>query len=312
MVLFLDHIKDVDHITIEGKKEDVELFMSDGSSIYSQCKSCKIDNWDKEYRRCFTDALRTLSKADERGCVGLIYATNIIRPLGRKAESGDFPNVDNLWIRYDELSEKSRTIADNLIKNSGYKIDVKKLSFRIIGFTGETERNKTRVVYDNIRNFIAGSRINNNVDINHIFSLWFDIVSFNASDEDTSKTISKKHIVWLFIQDQMEMGLPSLNVGDVSTETELKPTYGELIDQYAERVDFVSGVLSDYNEWAIDKPRGPSTIDDFVCSNWESYKEELYAPGLSDEYQQMLIQIILKKILNQREFIRKIKEATNL
>ncbi len=174
MVLFLDHVKEVDSIRIEGKKEDIELFLNDGTKIFSQCKSCKIDNWDTEFKYCFEDALRTMSAADDNDCRELIYTTNIIRPLGPKAELGDFTD-DNRWIRYDELSKKSREIADNLIKKSGYNIDVEKLSFRIVGFTGNSEDLKTKVVRDNIKEFIAESKVNNNVDIKGIFSLWWTL-----------------------------------------------------------------------------------------------------------------------------------------
>lgn len=312
MVLFLDHIKEIDSIRIEGKDEDIELYLSDGTKIFSQCKSCKIDNWDHEYGDCFKDALRTMSAADGSDCVGLIYTTNIIRPLGNKAESGDFPSDDDRWIQYDELSIKSKMIIAGLIKKSGHVIDVNKLSFRIIGFTGNTENLKLKVVRDNIREFVVNSGINNNVNVNNIFSLWLDIVTFNASDEDTSITISKKQIVWLFIENQMGVEGPHLDEYDSAIEIEIMTSYGRLIDQYVERIDFTSKVLSDYYEWSKDKPRGQKTIDDFVESNWILYKDELNAPDLSDECQELLIKIIIKKIINLRIYIKKVKEAANL
>ena len=311
IVLFLDHVKDVESIRVEGEKEDIELNMKDGTKIFSQCKTCKIDNWDKDYKRCFSDALRTMSESDDDNCSGLIYTTNIVRPLGSHSEQGEFLSEDR-WIKYNELSSKSRTVADSIIQDSGFDIDTDKLSFRIIGFIGETEKNKTKVVLDNIRSFIGRARLRQTVDVDSLFSLWLDIISFNSSDENTSNFISKKHIIWLFIGDQMDEVAPYSSDWDIATEDELKPSYNSLINQYVERVDFVSKVLADFSEWSEDKPRGQTTCDDFVKSSWQLYKEDLRAPDLSPEYQELLITMILRKIINLREFIRKIKEATDL
>ena len=87
--------------------------------IFSQAKYCGIDDQDSRAIPDFKDALRTLSSSDNPDCIHLIYATNNLRPFGKKTPIVDFPENgdDNVLLDYDELSSKGKAIVDKIIKS---------------------------------------------------------------------------------------------------------------------------------------------------------------------------------------------------
>ncbi len=197
IVLFLDNIENIDKIRVEGKTEDIELYLSNGNCIYAQAKSTQSDDYNHVARTYFKDALRTLSQSDSDNVISLVYVTNIVRPFGKNTPIEDFDSTDH-WIQYSDLSMESKTIIGDILLECGYSIDVNKLAFRIIGFKGNPERTRKEVILNNISRFVSKLSLDNNIDIDSIFTVWIELVNSNASSTDLSVTVSKKSIIWLF------------------------------------------------------------------------------------------------------------------
>ena len=71
--LMLENIEKMNEIRLEGKTEDIELFLDDGKRIYAQAKSVVNGSTDLSHvRQNLNKALKTLSKADSKETEKLI------------------------------------------------------------------------------------------------------------------------------------------------------------------------------------------------------------------------------------------------
>lgn len=315
IILFFDFIKQIVNIRIEGNTEDIELTLIDNNRIFSQAKYCGVDDQDSHAVPDFKDALRTLSKADSPNCIHLIYATNILRPFGKKTPGVDFPQNgdDNVLLDYDELSNNGKSVVDKIIKSSGYNIDTSKLSFRIIGYHGNKPRNRYSVLYRELNQFI--SKINSNtfhINEEQIISSIFDLIKLNKTDPNISITLSKEDIIWVFII----QALPSVSNDylenlEPAVQYEVVNLFSDFISQYEERIDFVTKVIYDYKKWKEDHPTD-NKYDNFISDSWETYLEEFEGIAAESSILECFTKLVLYRVMSCRYFINNVKEAAGI
>ena len=89
--LLLDNIKEVKTVRMEGASEDIELTMNDGNQIMAQAKGVVKGSSDFSHVRSkLSDAIRTLSSADNTSVEQLILITNSRNPLKEDTSKGFF------------------------------------------------------------------------------------------------------------------------------------------------------------------------------------------------------------------------------
>lgn len=310
VVLFFDYIKDVDSLRIEGSEEDIALFLDDGSKILSQAKYCDLDLQSKYAIRDLKKALSTLSESDSTDCRRLIYATNIIFPLGEKSVI-NFGSQDRT-IHYSELTEDGKNYIDEIIENNKLSLNPEKLSFRIISFYGIDSRSRYEVMYRSLNRFLSKLGNNRIFDDEKILSLILSIIVNNKTERDLSVTISKNDIVWIVVEQVLSDICSELDTLDEATRFEVESMYHEIISIHQERIDFASRVLYDFAKWRRDLPRTDETIRQFITLQWNQYANEFDNCGIDPEIKTTLISIILSKILGLRYLLPKIKEASGI
>ena len=252
-----------------------------------------------------------MSEADSENCIGLIYTTNILRPLGKDADVGDFLSNDR-WIEYNELSNVCKNAIDTMMNESGHILDKDKLSIRLIGFTGQSERNLTEVVYNNIDKFVSKAKISQIINNDNLFASWLDIVTFNSEDENKTKTLKKEDIVWLLIEGQLAVQNPHFDIYDDATRQELERLYGDLINHHVERLDQTTKILSAYNKWSQGRIGDPNLVKEFIDKEWKNYRHYYESPGIDDILNELITKIILEKTINLRYFVTRMKTAAGL
>ncbi|QHK17994.1 hypothetical protein JS82_07695 [Methanomassiliicoccaceae archaeon DOK] len=310
VVLFFDYIKDVDSLRIEGSEEDIALFLDDGSKILSQAKYCDLDLQSKYAIRDLKKALSTLSESDSTDCRRLIYATNIIFPLGEKSVI-NFGSQDRT-IHYSELTEDGKNYIDEIIENNKLSLNPEKLSFRIISFYGIDSRSRYEVMYRSLNRFLSKLGNNRIFDDEKILSLILSIIVNNKTERDLSVTISKNDIVWIVVEQVLSDICSELDTLDEATRFEVESMYHEIISIHQERIDFASRVHYDFAKWRRDLPRTDETIRQFITLQWNQYADEFDNCGIDPEIKTTLISIILSKILGLRYLLPKIKEASGI
>lgn len=311
IVLFFDHIKEIDSIRFEGSKEDIELNLKDGTVIFSQAKYCDLNSQRERAHSCLLKSLLTLSEADSSNCSNLIYVTNIIRPLGSDISSDNFGQPD-ITIHFDDLTDEGKEYIDNLLQKNDLHINPLKLTFRIIAFHGSESRSRHKVIYDNIGEFLSKFNKKYNFDIDKLLSLILEIVSCNKTEKNLSVTLSKNDIVWVIIEQILSDIGSELDDFDEATRSEIESMYKDIISYHQERIDFTSRVIYDFNKWRGNLPKNNETIRSFISSHIDSYDDEFEDCEIDSEIKVHLVSIILSKILGLRLILPKIKEASGI
>lgn len=111
IVLMLENIKDLKSLRLEGEKEDIELYLNDGSFIFAQAKSVVQSSTDfRNVKKNLKKALVTLSEASEKSkdIRELIYITNSPNPLSDKTSMSLF--IGHTHRTFNELPKSSQKI----------------------------------------------------------------------------------------------------------------------------------------------------------------------------------------------------------
>lgn len=311
IVLLFDNIKNIQSFRVEGEREDVEFKLTDGSYVFVQSKYCKKERQRMDAISILTKALKSLSSADTRDCHRLVYATNIIMPLGSKTPLEDFGPHDHT-IDYSDLTPESKEIINNILQSSGQLLDCSKLTFRIIAFNDSDLGRYNSTIYQSLNHFL--SSLGNSFHINdvEIFNLLLDVIKHNENNRDLSKYITKENVVWIIVEKLMSSVGPYFDQLDPALCHEVECKYGEIISIYTEKISYASKILYDYNIWSKDLPKTANTTQKFIQDNWQQYTSEFDTGNVDFETLKALTVIILNKILALRYVVKDLKEASGL
>ena len=92
---------------------------------------------------------------------------------------------------------------------------------------------------------------------------------------------------------------------DISEVQSVQNHFAEIINTATVRFEFVSAVLSDFNDF-IPNERNKKTKE-FINQNWNNYKVLFSLEDLSENTQEILIKSILARIIYQSNTINKMK-----
>lgn len=318
IVLFIRHIKDADAIRVEGKHEDVEIFLHDGEKIYGQAKMRTTQNPGDNSTTHFSKALRSLTDAAKQGdCGALYYITNDEYPFGVELKTSIFG--DDALLRYEELPDKTREYVAAKAEEVGIKeADLKKFSACVIGFYGDDDNTRYKVIHRYVDQLVneLGLNRHGSIDSHSLRRTWDYMFNKNATKKNLETTIKKTDFVWPLICKLCEVSSEEKDFDECSydVQEEVLAQYHRLIDEVSERFSFVTKVISDYRDYAFDNPsdsRRKLNID-FVQRNWRNYLDDIGIEDESDETCEILLGIVLRKIIGKHTVITRIKEEVGI
>lgn len=91
--------------------------------------------------------------------------------------------------------------------------------------------------------------------------------------------------------------------------------YKEIINKQEEHFDLTNKIVNDYRVYREENSkgnRGKRNRKDFIESNWSDYKDYIKSDQMDEITHENLVKIILTKILNTQNIIKKLKEEVNL
>lgn len=313
IAILIDNISEVEKIRLEGCKQDIEIILANNEKIYAQAKAVEKAGDYSNVKKHLADALNSLnntasnSKDDVKQ---FIYITNTENPMGNIQTISQFigPYVRH---NYNELSDKTKTIVDNALSKSekGVEIDKGKLYIYVLSFqNGLTEKDR----YTNIKR-IVDDFIENILENRHgigakILDVWQKELLLNGSVSNTSITLSKKQFSWIIVVKAIENSLEDnsfYDEFDISEVQSVQNHFAEIINTTTVRFEFVSVVLSDFNDF-IPNERNKKTKE-FINQNWNNYKELFSLEDLPENTQEILIKSILARIIYQSNTINRMK-----
>ena len=225
--LFLKRLRSIKKIKVEGKYEDIEQILDDGSKIYCQVKSVIDDQKDSTttIRKKLKDALTSLSKCILNEKDQLLYCSNQKDLLISKSPL--FSNEDILMYQFSELDDDSKKIIKKYFK--GDISNLEKLIIIKIPYKLASDA-ETRCHYINreISSFLVS--INENEGYyKELRKEWHEFLKGTAYDQKGLFSISKKEmmlVVLLILLDKYIKNEDYIN--DISLENALDEQYEEL------------------------------------------------------------------------------------
>jgi len=309
ITLMLDNVKSFNSLKIEGASDDIEITTETGK-IYAQAKSVTQIGNRRNASRSFNDAMRLLKNDSKNAdAIQLVYITNIENPLSSKSKSA---------FQYDRSYEFSILPSDaqSKIKNKGgEEFPTEKFLLYILSFFG-TGNNKFESVKEKISEFLRDS-INDHSYSQSLLNSWFETFMLNAADKpDIEKKLelSKRDVivpVIILVINQPINEYEFSNVSDYDNYDEICQEFRETINRQIYDYEFFASVIADYLSKlnrAVDHRNYKYT---YVKEEWSNYEADFSA--ISDAtVREALIKLLLLTVINNRNKISKIREATNL
>ena len=137
IVLLLEDIENISKVRVEGKTEDIEITMENGSVLFSQAKALSDPTSTKNVRAKFGKALQTLNAAAlNSATTKIVYITNAVDPLNDRVSMMTFYGQSRK--SYASLTDSAKKIVDNLlIKNNCNNVDKAKLYIYTLPFEAD-------------------------------------------------------------------------------------------------------------------------------------------------------------------------------
>lgn len=209
---------------------------------------------------------------------------------------------------FDELPDAAQKKINEIIQNNGYTdLDIHKLDGRVISFYGNDLKNRYKEIQACVNEFLTEVNVNVQGINTEIMGIWQRDLFQNATQSDTTISISKEKMIWpliVLVVDKMAASEYKKDFNDDEIG-EIERKYKMIINQNTMSYDMISRVLSDHR-------KSKKTQKQFVADHWGDYLDIAGTIEADDDTKESLVKIILYRILTQRQYIRDIKRGANL
>ena len=315
IVLMLDNIKSLKTVKLEGNNEDIEIALEDDSYILAQAKGIvKASDDFSNVLSKLKGALESLSEAYNKAIKikQLIYITNSPNPLKDEHSKPIFSRYSRR--KYSDLPSESQKIINKYLKRITNPLDPSKLTIQRLPFETDDPKEKYYDVWTSISYFLGELDIYIDGLNVKLHDIWQNAVFDNGTKSNTLIKISKKEILWpliVFLVKQSPINEDNIIFSglDECEFQELNAKYNRIIDSKSEKFEFVTKVISDYEQMKI---KGHKSIRDFVDLNWHQYEDDLSSDSIDPSIRISLFKVIVSNILSSRLRINKVKISCNL
>lgn len=315
IVLFLENVKDIKSLRLEGNYEDIEIELEDGDYIFAQAKAVERASDDfRNVRANMKKAIKTLSEANHKQrnrIKELIMVTNSPNPFNDENSRSAFYGPS--YRTYYDLPKSARTIVDSYLNDIADPLEVSKFRIQVIPFETDNDKERYKVIMQYINDFVG--ELNPGIPGlgKKLLDVWHCQVFDNGSKHNVAIKLHKKEIVWpilVMITEEKNFEEEFLESFDVGLFDEVLNRYAEIIDNHCEKCEFFIKILSEYNLFNTDKKKS-ERINDFIESKWRDFSDE-FSEVKEVEVKEAITKIVLYRVLRQRYAINRVKEGTNL
>ena len=307
ILLMLENIKEAKRVRVEGANEDIEITLQDHTKIYAQAKAVEKPDDTSHVIDKLTKALETLTDAAKKGDGSLFtYLTNSSNPFNNQRSLSYFTGRTHL--SFDELPDIAQNKIKDIITKNGYTdFDVHKMDIRVIPFYGDDLKNRYKEIQACVNEFLAEVNVDGQGINAEIMEVWQRDLFQNATQSDTTISISKEKIIWPLIVLVVDKTAANEYKKDFDDEEigEIERKYRMIINQNTMSYKMISRVMSDFRKSKKPQKR-------FVADCWNEYLDLVNVVEADESIKESLVKIILYRILTQREYIRNIKRGVNL
>lgn len=232
--------------------------------------------------------------------------TNSSNPFNNQRSLSYFTGRTHL--SFDELPDIAQNKIKDIITKNGYTdFDVHKMDIRVIPFYGDDLKNRYKEIQACVNEFLAEVNVDGQGINAEIMEVWQRDLFQNATQSDTTISISKEKIIWPLIVLVVDKTAANEYKKDFDDEEigEIERKYRMIINQNTMSYKMISRVMSDFRKSKKPQKR-------FVADCWNEYLDLVNVVEADESIKESLVKIILYRILTQREYIRNIKRGVNL
>lgn len=314
IVLFLENMKDVEKIRLEGNYEDIELELSSGEMILAQAKAVEKASSDfANVRKNLKNALTSLSEAGEKvDARELIMITNSPNPFNDDMSRSVFYGHSHR--EYDTLPPSAKKIIDNYLSKMDRTLDTGKLKIHVLPFETDDENERYKVIMECINDFVGELNISISGLGKKLLETWHWQFFDNGGKKDAAIKLTKRDIIWPILVKITEIEQCEdtfLEQFDSGVYEEVVNRYAEIIDSHCEQCEFFIKVLSDYNNFKTNKKQSEK-LNEFIETKWKEYVSEFDVDGVEEEIQEAIAKIVIHNIIKRRFTIDRIKKGVDL
>lgn len=319
ILLALKNIRDLISIKVEGKVEDIELYLEENKNIYVQAKSQENPASGTNTLTKLKESLKTLINATNQGDYNkLIYISNISNPFNNK-KTNYLWGIDYIVYSYDELDSADKKTIDKYVKSvaTSYNIgvenlDLKRLEICTLPFYGSNPDTRYRIISSAVRRLLAESQISDAL-AQDLLDYWQKSFFQNASNR--SVTLTKKDLIWplIVIKSSFSLDHPVFNEYDNGQIDEIRRKFDSFINKKSEQFEFVTIVINDFSEYSKkNRYKNKEAFEKFINGHWCNYSSILNNDFMDPEIIEGVIRLVLFQVLSQRYSIDYVKKATGL
>ena len=310
IMLMLRNIEKASKVKVEGQSEDVEITLADGRMLMSQVKATVKPDDYSHVKEKLEAGLRTLNNASKLTDVEqLVFVTNSPNPFNDTKTMFKFSSPLNM-VPFSELPTNCQQTISDVCTLEGYDFDTAMLTVCVMQFHGESEDERYKVLSTLTTEFLNNLGVHK-ISTKQLLTLWQHSFAVNASQLTTS--ITKKLMVWPVIAILCEVGeddaeLVNYDECDVAA---ILQKYRSVINNNGENFEFVSRVLSDYNEFHPEMKSKERTRK-FLDDKWGNYKDFFDLKSADSTTEEMVILLTITNVLRSRKVIAEIKGKVKL
>ena len=316
IVLMLKNITIASFVKVEGEHEDIEIMLNDGQKIFAQAKSVERPYEDFSHVMDRLKAgLRTLNiAASQPNVCDLIYITNSPDPYNSNTvAAGAFGSGGLTALSYSELPSDCKKRIDEICQLESYEFDRSLLSVYVLQFYGADDNleNRYKIVKEKINELLALLDVGDRGWGPKMLEIWQREFHVNATQRTVQ--ITKGQMIWPIIVMICKVGredamLSDYDDGDID---EILRRYESIIDNNAERYEFVAKVLSAYNAFEpalLSRKR----TEKFVDEQWAAFQSDFDLPNTDSYITEIVIRLTIHNIVRRRSSIHTITKQVNL
>ncbi len=310
IMLMLKNIEKASKVKVEGQTEDVEITFTDGKMLMSQVKAVVKPDDYRHVKEKLEAGLRTLNNASKLSNVDrLVFVTNSPNPFNDTTTMFKFSSPLNI-VPFSELSTACQQTIIDICSSKGYDFDTALLSVCVMQFHGENDDERYKVLSTLTTEFLNHLGVQK-ISTNQLLTLWQHSFAVNASQITTS--ITKKRMVWPIIAILCEVSEDDAEIEDYDEcdVAEILQKYRVVITNNSERFEFVSRVISDYNEFHPEM-KSKERTKKFIENNWKNYKDFFDLKSADSTTEKIVIRLTITNVLRSRKVISEIKGKVKL
>ena len=310
IMLMLKNIEKAFKVKVEGSTEDVEITFTDGKMLMSQMKSVVQPDDYSHVKKNLEAGLRTLNNAAKLSDVEqLVFVTNSPNPFNNVTTMFKFSSPLNI-VPFSELPAVCQQTINDICSSKGYDFNTETFIVCVMQFHGENEDERYKVLTSLTTEFLNKLGVHK-ISTNQLLTLWQHSFAVNATQ--LSQSITKKRMVWPVIAILCEVGEDDAEIEDYdeSDVVEILQKYRSVINNNSERFEFISRVLSDYNEFHPEM-KSKERTKKFINDSWKNYSDCFDLKNIDPTTEEMVIRLTVINVIRSRKVIAEIKGKVKL